>query len=132
MVQYEVGDVFLRPFLEEAGVAVLALGINPHVETLCHNHHSEAVAQIHLHCRRHIVRGAYGVTSHLFHQFYLAYQCSLVDCGPKRTEVVVQADTLYLASLAVKHETAVLADAYGTDAKVCYGLVNNLIVFHQA
>ena len=97
MVQYEVGDVFLRPFLEEAGVSVLALGVNPHIEAFCHHHHSEAVAKVHLHCGRHIVRGTYGIASHLFHQLYLAYQCSLVHGGSEWTEVVVQADTLQLA-----------------------------------
>ena len=30
--QYEIGDVFVGPLTEEAGVAILALRINPHIE----------------------------------------------------------------------------------------------------
>ena len=37
----EVGEVFIRPLAEETGIAVLALGINPHVEALGHDHHTQ-------------------------------------------------------------------------------------------
>ena len=39
--EYEVLDVFLPPVLEEAGIAVLALRIEPHVKTLGHHHHAQ-------------------------------------------------------------------------------------------
>ena len=39
--EHEVGDIARGPLVEEAGVAVLALGIDPHVETLGHDHHTQ-------------------------------------------------------------------------------------------
>ena len=36
----EVGDILISPVVEEAGVAVFALGIDPHVEALGHDHHA--------------------------------------------------------------------------------------------
>ena len=132
MVQNEVCNVLFCPFLEESGIAVLAFRVYPHIETLCHHHHSEAVADIHLHCRRHVVRGSDGITSHFLHQLYLAYQCSLVDGSSERSEVVVQADSLYLSRNAVQHESALFADADSPDSEVRYCLIYHLVVLHQA
>ena len=33
--------VAVAPFLEETGIAVLALGVDPHVERLGHDHHAQ-------------------------------------------------------------------------------------------
>ena len=37
----KVLDVTVAPLVEETGIAVLALRINPHVKALCHDHHTE-------------------------------------------------------------------------------------------
>ena len=76
---HQVGDVLVGPFFEEACVAVFALGIYPHVEALGHDHHAQRVADVHLPLRRHVVRGAYGVASHLLHGLDLANEGGLVD-----------------------------------------------------
>ena len=41
MMLHEIDDILVCPFLEEGGIAVLAFGIYPHVETLGHHHHTE-------------------------------------------------------------------------------------------
>ena len=41
VVLYQIGDILIAPLLEELGIAVLAFRINPHIETLCHDHHAE-------------------------------------------------------------------------------------------
>ena len=41
MVLHKICDIPVTPFLEELGVAILALRINPHIEALCHHHHTE-------------------------------------------------------------------------------------------
>ena len=38
---HQIGHILVAPFLEELGVAILALRKNPHIETLCHHHHAE-------------------------------------------------------------------------------------------
>ena len=45
----KVGDVKFIPIVKEARVAVLALGIHPHIEALGHDHHTQRIADIHLH-----------------------------------------------------------------------------------
>ena len=37
---HQIGDVLLGPLVEETGIAVLAFGVLPHVETLGHHHHA--------------------------------------------------------------------------------------------
>ena len=49
MVQHQIGDVLHGPFLEEARIAVLALGIKPHVKRLGHDHHTHRITNLHLH-----------------------------------------------------------------------------------
>ena len=41
MMLHQIGHIPVAPFLEELGVAILALRINPHIEALCHYHHTE-------------------------------------------------------------------------------------------
>ena len=93
---HEVLDIAVAPLLEEPRIAVLALRIDPHIETLGHHHHTHRVADIHLHLTRHIVRRADGVAAHLLHRLDLAYQGGLVDGSTQGTQVVVQTDTLDL------------------------------------
>ena len=87
--QNQVGDILLGPLVEEAGVAVLALGVKPHVEALGHHHHTQRVADVHLHLRRHVVRGADGIAPHGLHRLDLADKGRLVDGGAQRAEVVM-------------------------------------------
>ena len=69
----------MPPVVEETRITILALGIDPHVETLGHDHHTERVAEIHLHLTRHIVRGADGVAAHILQRFDLTDKGTLVD-----------------------------------------------------
>ena len=93
----EVLDVAVAPLPEEAGVAVLALWIDPHVEALGHDHHAERVAQVHLHLRGHVVGRADGIAAHGLQQLDLADEGGFVDGGTQEAEVVVQTDTLDFA-----------------------------------
>ena len=101
----EVLDVAVAPFLEEAGIAVLALFVNPHVETLGHHHHAEGVIHLHLHLAGAVVGGADGIATHRLEQFHLTDEGGLVDCRSQHAKVVVQADSLELAGLAIQLET---------------------------
>ena len=103
MVLYQIGDILIAPLLEELGVAVLALRINPHIETLCHHHHTEGIADFHLHGRRHIVGCTDGVATHLLHHLDLTDKGCLVFCCTQWTEVVVQTDTLQFFSSRRRH-----------------------------
>ena len=132
MMEQEVGDILLSPFIEEACVAVLALRILPHVKAFRHHHHAHGVADLHLHLGRHIVCGADSVASHVLHQPYLAYERGFVDSGAERSEVMVQANALQLAAYAIELEASVLADFHGTDAERSDYLVNKLVVAVQS
>ena len=45
----KVPEVALPPILVKAAIAVLALRIYPHIETLSHHHHAEGIIDFHLH-----------------------------------------------------------------------------------
>ena len=53
--KHEVRDISVGPLVKETGIAILALRIEPHVETLGHDHHTQRVADIHLHLTRHVM-----------------------------------------------------------------------------
>ena len=97
-------DVLVAPVLEEAGVAILALRVNPHVEALCHDHHAQRVAHVHLNLRGVVVRRADGVAAHGLELLDLPYDGRLVDRGAQWAEVMVQADAFYLSALAIEPE----------------------------
>ncbi len=92
VVLYQIGDILIAPLLEELGIAVLAFRINPHIETLCHHHYTEGIADFHLHGRRHVVGSTDGVATHLLHHLDLTDESCLVFCCTQRTEFVVQTD----------------------------------------
>ena len=91
MHEDEVGEVALPPgfaravdgglidLLEEAAVAVLALGIDPHVHRFGHDHHAHFVADIHLPGGGHVVRGADGIAAYLLEQSHLTTEGRLVE-----------------------------------------------------
>ena len=129
MVLHQIGHIPVAPLLEELGVAILALRINPHIEALSHYHHTERVADFHLHGRRHIVGCTDGVTTHLLHRLDLTDECRLVLCSSQRTEVVVQADTLDLAGNAIELETIILGYRDGTDTGLQHLDISHLLAF---
>ena len=107
VIEHKVFHVAVSPLLEVEGISVLAFRINPHVEALCHHHHSHRVAYLHLPCRRHIVSRAYGVATHILHCAYLSDECSLVHCSTYRTEVVMQTHALYLTRNSIQLKTVI-------------------------
>ena len=115
VVLYQIGDILIAPLLEELGIAVLAFRINPHIETLCHDHHTEGIAEFHLHGRRHVVGSTDSIATHLLHHLDLTDESCLVFCCTQRTEVVVQTDTLQSAGNAIELETIILGYGNGTD-----------------
>ena len=112
MVEHEIGDVAVAPLLEEAGIAVLAFGIDPHVETLGHGHHTHRVAEVHQQGGGHVVGASDGVASHLLQLADALDEGGLVLGGTERTEVMVQADTLQLAGDSIQLESLLLAHAH--------------------
>ena len=129
VVLYQIGDILVAPLLEELGVTVLALRINPHIEALCHHHHTEGITDFHLHGRWHIVSCADGVATHLLHHLDLTDESSLVFCCTQWTEVVVQADTLQFAGNAIKLETIFLGYRDGTDTGLQGLHISHLLSF---
>ena len=129
MVLHQIGHIPVAPLLEELGVAILALRINPHIEALSHYHHTERVADFHLHGRRHVVGCTDGVATHLLHRLDLADECRLVLCSSQRTEVVVQADTLDLAGNAIELETIILGYRDGTNTGLQRLNISHLLSF---
>ena len=129
VVLYQIGDILIAPLLEELGVAVLALRINPHIETLCHDHHTERIADFHLHGRRHVVGGTDGIATHLLHHLDLADESCLVLCCSQRTEVVMQADTFEFSGHAVELETMVLGYRDGADTSLQSLNISHLLAF---
>ena len=132
VVAYEVLYVAVSPLLEVQRVAVLAFRVYPHVETLRHHHHTHRVAHLHLPRRRHVVRRAYGIASHVLHRANLTDECRLVYGCAQRTQVVVQAYALYLARLAVQLEAVVLRHTHRAYAYLLAGLVYELVVAVKA
>ena len=108
MVFHQIGDILVAPLLEELGVTVLALRINPHIEALCHHHHTEGITDFHLQGRRHVVGSTDGVATHLLHHLDLTDESCLVLCCSQRTEVMVQTDTFQFTGNAIELETIIL------------------------
>ena len=114
--QHEVGDVAFPPslaiavdmlgidLLEETGIAVLALRIDPHVERLCHHHHSHFIADVHLPWARCVVGSADSIAAYILEQGDLATESGLVESCSEWTKVVVQTNTLEFAYLTVELE----------------------------
>ena len=99
---HQVFDVPVAPVLEETRISVLALCIYPHIETLCHYHHTKRVAYVHLNLRRHIMGCADSIASHSLQKFYLTNNSSLVHSSTQQSEVVVQTNTLNLTALTIQ------------------------------
>ena len=129
MVFHQIGDILIAPLLEELGVAVLALRINPHIEALCHDHHTEGIAEFHLQGRRHIVGGTDGIATHLLHHLDLADEGSLVLCSAQWTEVVVQTNALNLSGDAIELETIILGYRNGADTSLQSLNISHLLAF---
>ena len=129
MVLYQIGDILIAPLLEELGIAVLAFRINPHIETLCHDHHTEGIAEFHLHGRRHVVGSTDGVATHLLHHLDLTDKSCLVLCCTQWTEVVVQTDTLQLSGNAIELETIILGYGNGADTGLQGLHISHLLAF---
>ena len=129
VVLYQIGDILVAPLLEELGVAVLALRINPHIEALCHDHHTEGITDFHLHGRRHVVGCTDGVATHLLHHLNLADKGSLVLCCSQWTEVVVQTDALDLTGNAIELESMVLGYRDGADTSLQSLNISHLLAF---
>ena len=129
VVLYQIGDILIAPLLEELGVAVLALRINPHIETLCHDHHTEGIADFHLHGRRHVVGSTDGIATHLLHHLDLTDKGCLVLSCSQRTEVVMQADTLDFAGDAIELKTIILGYGNGADTGLQGLHISHLLSF---
>ena len=74
---------------------------------------------------------AYGVAAHVFHDLHLTDEGRLVDCGAQGAKVVVQADTLDFARLAIELETTLGSCADGAYAYTLVNLVDGLLPVFQ-
>ena len=128
MVTDEVCDVFVSPFLEIFGISVFAFRINPHIETFSHDHHSERIANIHLHGRWHVVSRSYGVASHFLHGFYLPDESGFVFCSTEWSEVVVKAYTFNFSCYSIELESTFFCYANRTNADIMCFFVKRLTV----
>ena len=117
VVQNQVGDVFLPPFVPQFAVAVAHFWFFPTVETLSHHHHAHTVAHLHLHGRWHVVAGANGIGTHILHDADLANDGGFVHGCAKRTEVVVQTHAFDFAGHAIELETAFGTEFHGANAQ---------------
>ena len=97
----QVHKVFLRPFIEEQIITVLAFSHIPFVKTLRHDHHTHFVTSPYQFRSRHIVGSTDRITPHVFQDPYLATDSSIVDGRPQRTEIVVIANALKDSTLTI-------------------------------
>ena len=118
VVPHEGLHVLVGPFVEEPCIAVPALGIDPHVEALRHDHHPQRVAELHQELRRHIVRRADGIRPHVLHAPDPAYQGRPVLRHTERSEVVVEADPLDLPRHTVQLEALLPRDGNRADGRL--------------
>ena len=72
--------------------------------------------------------GADGVAAHLLHCLYLTDESSLVLGGSKRTEVVVETYSLYLARHSIELESAFLRHTDGAYAEACDFFVKHFLL----
>ena len=116
MVEH-IHHVALRPLVEKAAVAVVALAPVPFIEGFAHDHEAHGVAQFDEFGRGHVVGGADGVAAHVAQQKQLAADGIAADGGTEGTEVVVQADALELTHLAVEQEAHVGDDLHAANTE---------------
>ena len=104
VAHHQVGQVALVPLVEEAGVVVLRLAPPPHVEALVHDDEPHRVAHVQQLGGGGIMRTAYGVHAHRLQLHQLAVQGVLMQGRSQAAQVVVLADAVQLAALAVEPE----------------------------
>ena len=100
-IMKQVHKVFLRPFIEEQIITVLAFSHIPFIKTLRHDHHTHFVTSPYQFRSRHIVGSTDRITPHVFQDPYLATDSSIVDGRPQRTEIVVIANALKDSTLTI-------------------------------
>ena len=121
VAQHKVGEVALRPLVEEAGIVVLSLAAAPHVERLVHDDESHGVAHGKEFGGGRIMRATDGVGAHLLEYPELAVEGVLIHRSAKASEVVVLTYTVYLHRLAIEREA--LGCIEFECAESCGGLV---------
>ena len=126
MIQNQVFDVPITPFLEKPCIPILAFGIDPHVETFRHHHHSQRVANLHLPCRWHVVSSPDGITSHIFHCLDLPCQSRLVDSRSKRSQIMVKANTFYLSGFSIESKPFLLVSSDSSNSNLDVLFINSL------
>ena len=125
VVVQHVGDILLRPLVEIAVIAILHLWYRPLVEGLHHQHHPHLICYPHIFRCGHVVRGADSVDAHILHDAYLAAYGCLVHGSAKRTQIVMQADTLKLDLPPIEVEAVV-----GTQFDGAYAEGGGHIIHH--
>ena len=99
--------ILAPPIVEKEVVAIPAFRLTPLVEGLGHDHHAFLVAYGELQSARHIVGCTDGIAPHRLQQTYLATECSLVERGSERSQIMMETHPLELALDAVQPKASI-------------------------
>ena len=131
VAQHEVGEVALRPFVEESCVVVLRLAASPHVERLVHDDESHRVAHGEEFGCRGIMRAAYGVGAHLLEYAQLAVERIFIYGSSEASEVVMLAYSVDFHRLAVERESLGGVEFECAESRGGLVCIHHLTVLHD-
>ena len=115
---HHVLQVALGPFVEQHMIVVFRFLQIPDIKRFHHHHHTHLVAELNKFWRRHVVRGADGIATHVFEQANLMANSAFMHGCSECAEVVVEAHALKLTDRVVEEKSAArivfnLADTEG-------------------
>ena len=123
---YPAFHVALGVLDKETVVVHFSLGLFPHVECFAVHQQSHFVAQLHKLSCGHVVRGAYRVHAHLFHDTELSGQRCGIHRGAKRAKVVVHADAVHFHASSIENEPVVRVEFRSAVAEILAHAVKKL------
>ena len=122
----------VRFHMEPSMIAILTFCNIPLIKRLDHHHESHLITQTDKIRVGHIVSCSDCIATHILKQSQLMAKCRHIDCGAKRSEVMVVTYAVNLAGLAVKEESLLRDKFNRTDTKACIINIKHSITFGQS
>ena len=88
---------YIRLFIKESVIAVLAFCNIPFIERLNHHHESELITKLYKFRSRHVVGSADCIAAHILKKEKLVSESSDIDSSSERAKIMVIADSLEFA-----------------------------------
>ena len=128
---YQIREIALMPFIEEAGIVAIRFLATPHIETLVHHEEAHRIAHVQEFRSRRIMTASDGIHTHIAKDGELAMHRILVYGCTQTAEVVVLADTIDLEVPAIEEETLLRIKLHISETCGGSSGIHHLTIHHQ-